>query len=1363
MKKIPGILYPWIAIYIAIFLVGIGAFFNCAFGQVNTFPWTNNFENAIGLNEMSNDDGDWALWTGSTYSPNTGPQGDHTTGNGIYYYTEASVDGVGYPYKTFITQTPVFDITNTPGKIVSFWYHMYGNHMGDLEVSVGDYSFPGIGQTVLGTVSGDQGEDWHLAYYTIPSGILDSFVIIFKGTTGGGWTSDICIDDIYVGDPYTIGCMDPAATNYNSSAIVDDGSCVYPPCAGFISSNAYELCWGSQTGIVFEWWQDTASLNCNAVHVYFGDENGYSQLYGGFWSASNGYNNFAVGAGNGQMPPNWNLEYHLVLEYEDGTLSDTIFYTPSACIPGCTDSTQQSYNPWATIDDGSCSGTTCDTATQYQITMEVTLDNWPGETSWIMNSAGVIGEAVQGTYTFNDIGQTFTYNFCVDQNAGFELILNDSYGDGMAGSTTGGTLDGNVVIYDCNGDTIWMLPDPNFGHVTYSGAQQGLPCATTPNIYGCTDNDYQEYNSLANNDDGSCINLHVYGCMDSSMYNYDPTATIMDLISDCNYTLTIKDAASDGWGNSYLGVSQGNMSWTYTMGPGSSSQSFPLMLNSDQLVEVYYFEVGGPQTPPEEVQFQTWHNSFYLINSLGDTLLAEGTNPFASNGQGALQAFEAPFWTTYSSTPSCGNYCESVVVGCMDSIAYNYNNLANTNDICYYQPGCMNPGYLEYYTQGFVADVNDGSCSTSIVSGCTDSTAFNYDPLANLDNGGCLPIILGCMNSLAFNYNPNANTNDTCIPVIYGCMSSIAINYDSLANTDDGSCIGINYGCTDSTMWNYSPSANTDDGSCIPYIYGCMDQTMWNYDPLANTDNGACIPFTYGCMDSIMWNYDPLANTDNGSCIPYIYGCTDSTATNYNPLANISDNSCIPYLYGCTDSTAINYNALANTNDGSCIAMLLGCTDSLALNYNSLANTDDGSCIAIVNGCMDPTMFNYDPLANVNDGSCVPFTYGCTDITAFNYDSIANIDDGSCIAIVYGCLDITMFNYCDSCNVDNGSCIPFIYGCIDSNMFNYDPLANTDNSTCIEFIYGCTNPLALNYNSAANTDDFSCILPIYGCMDSLAFNYNPLANIDNGSCIPVILGCTDPIALNYCDSCNTDDFSCILPIYGCTDSTMFNYNPLANVDNNSCEPYVYGCTDPSMLNYDPNANTEDFSCIPYIYGCMDSTAFNYDSLSNTDNGSCITIVEGCMDQSAYNYNVTANVHDSISCLYNAGCITGAGNPYWLNDPCYAWVISVDDYCCENEWDTICQLTYNYCDSTYTGPIPTRESLTLNEIKVYPNPTSDIININKFVDVWVINTLGDMIMYKTDINVLDVSRLSPGVYNLQIMCDNKIVNKRIVKK
>ena len=136
-----------------------------------------------------------------------------------------------------------------------------------------------------------------------------------------------------------------------------------------------------------------------------------------------------------------------------------------------------------------------------------------------------------------------------------------------------------------------------------------------------------------------------------------------------------------------------------------------------------------------------------------------------------------------------------------------------------------------------------------------------------------------------------------------------------------------------------------------------------------------------------------------------------------------------------------------------------------------------------------------------------------------------------------------------------------------------------------------------------------------------------------------------------------------------------------------------------MLNYNALANTEDFTCISYMYGCTDSTALNYDSTANTDNGSCISIIEGCMDQSAYNYNITANVNDSASCLYSANCITGPGSPYWLNDLCYAWVIEVDEYCCENEWDTICQATYDYCEGSWTGPLLTRTQSTKELIMI----------------------------------------------------------------
>jgi len=49
--------------------------------NIDTFPWLHDFENVIPLQEEVFDNGDWLLHQGPTGSFNTGPQGDHTTGN----------------------------------------------------------------------------------------------------------------------------------------------------------------------------------------------------------------------------------------------------------------------------------------------------------------------------------------------------------------------------------------------------------------------------------------------------------------------------------------------------------------------------------------------------------------------------------------------------------------------------------------------------------------------------------------------------------------------------------------------------------------------------------------------------------------------------------------------------------------------------------------------------------------------------------------------------------------------------------------------------------------------------------------------------------------------------------------------------------------------------------------------------------------------------------------------------------------------------------------------------------------------------------------------------------------------------------
>jgi len=552
-------------------------------------------------------------------------------------------------------------------------------------------------------------------------------------------------------------------------------------------------------------------------------------------------------------------------------------------------------------------------------TIIINLDQYQSETSWdIKDTAGVVVANGSGYWSEPQYG-IVTEQRCLPAGD-LTFTIYDSYGDGLNGALWGG-LDGSYYVVQCY-DTLIYGTVPNFFYDT-AHVLLSAPC---PPIFGCMDSSYVQFNPRADTSDGSCADLIVLGCTDSTMYNYDTLANVMSLVPACEYILTLTDLIGDGWApTSNLEVKQGDSTWNFTIDTIAYSQDYKINLKSPEPVS-FKFSISnqGMQSAA--------HCGFKLTNPLGMTII-EVAPPF-------IQPLFKRTVPTY-----CGNYCIDRIFGCMDPLALNYVDTANTNTQCFYVLGCTNSSYLEYYTQGFLADTSDGSCNIKAEWGCTDSSAFNFDTIANIDNGGCLPVILGCMESLAFNFEPLANTSDTCVAVVSGCMSSIALNYDSLANTDDGSCIGVVYGCTDTLAFNYAPTANASDGSCIPVIYGCINATQFNYDSLANTNDGTCIPFIYGCTDSVMFNYNPLANADNNSCTPFVFGCTDPSMLNYDPLSNTEDFTCIEFLYGCMDEEALNYDSLANTENESCITIIEGCMDLNAYNYSVEANVSGNNCL----------------------------------------------------------------------------------------------------------------------------------------------------------------------------------------------------------------------------------------------------------------------------------------------------------------------------------------------------------------------------------------------------------------------------------
>ena len=959
----------------------------------------------------------------------------------------------------------------------------------------------------------------------------------------------------------TFGCTDTTAANYDPNAdqplegLVEASSCNFIWFQNYVGINEafynnYSSEFSVGTKITFagqEYWIDAVAFhsNCNAGVALIYVANSPGQADGNEWTVG-GMLNGPVFSGTtwsitecfynpGCMDEDY-VEFDPNADWDDGSCQTLKVF-------GCTSPNSINYNPWANTDDSSCISDLSCGFDSIEIKVTIKLDNWPTETSWYLqhtnpnqNLTDTVYYAPRYTYNYQQQGQTVVTKFCAPAgpNHLLQFVLQDSYGDGIRGSQPPNNSGFCLVENMSCPDTIFYMSegDADFGYITTSDpnywSQREQYCGG-PQIDGCTDPAYQEYDPLATNDDGSCQTLHVYGCMDTSAVNYYSSYTAWNNIETCEYRIILEDDGGDGWGESFVGIKQGNQLWDFHLDPGTYVDTFYVdftvkdTLGLQEPVEMYYFEISDGQQSSQQIDIQTIQNSVKIENDYG-ILIHEGNFPWA-NGNKLMK------WQTsadiYSAIPFCGYECTPKVYGCMDS------------------------------------------------------TSLNYNPLANTDNGSCIPIIYGCTNNLAF-------------------------NYDSTATVDDGSCIATVYGCTDPTSFNYDPNANVDNGTCI-YL-GCTDATACNYDSTANVDNGGCMypAQYYDC------NYVCLQDTDgDGICDSLeIPGCMNPLSINYNPNATDDDGSCIPYVYGCTDSTAFNYNPLANTDDGSCIPIVTGCTDPIMFNYNPNANTDDGSCIPIVYGCMDNTMFNYDPNANV----------------------------------------------------DNGSCIPFIYGCMDSTSFNYDPLANTDNGTCI--------------------------------------------------------------------------------------------------------PVIYGCTDPSAFNYNPLANTEDFSCITIVYGCTDSLAVNYDSTANVDNGSCITAIPGCTDPNAYNFNPNANVPDSASCLYDAGCIGGPGNPYWLNDQCYAWVINIDPYCCDIGWDSNCQNTYDYCASN-SGWVGIEDLISNGGIIVYPNPTNGLLNIStsrvQNVLITMFNISGQLVINETNKKVIDINHLESGVYFMNIKVDNITYIRKVIKQ
>ena len=516
-----------------------------------------------------------------------------------------------------------------------------------------------------------------------------------------------------------VGCTLPTAANYDSVAVVDEGSCRVPGCTEQGAPN-YDV---------------RANVN---------DGSCVSQSYGCNLRSAVNFNPTATAyqAGSCRFPvrgcsDSRALNYQIIVNTDDGscrlpalgcTLPSAINYdsvstiNDGSCrvtVRGCIDSRALDFDPAANVDSGECAIPGCmdDSAANYLsvATFESGACLMRACTSSIADNYNSLAVADDGSCAIGG---------CRDSRNPL-FVASATYGDGSCDPRPFGCTNPSAVNYVAGAisdNSICQIPGctvrgaPRYNaEATYDdGTCGGL-------IYGCTNPAAQNYVAAAEVDDGSCYTPPqvVYGCTNSRAENYDSRATAVALPGSSD-----PDRLCLFRGCTDTNAAEYNPQATFNDG----SCTRPRIGCSDS----------------RAVNFDS------------------SANVPCDSSSGTCQACEIGGCTRQSNA----NFDASAtfndgscvpILGCTDPNSERYQSRATEDDGSCTIPGCTDPTAGNYAAS---ATFDDGSCRPGR-RGCTHPRADNYDAEATVDDGSCEHV--GCMDRIAINYNSLAQrASGTC-------------------------------------------------------------------------------------------------------------------------------------------------------------------------------------------------------------------------------------------------------------------------------------------------------------------------------------------------------------------------------------------------------------------------------------------------------------------------------------------------------------------------------------------------------------------------------------------------------------------------